>query len=58
MQILLPDDKTLMLFNDTIAPMARSIVANQEENERLASIRDALLPKLMSGKLDVSDLIL
>lgn len=56
MRILLPDDKTLMLFNDTIAPMARSIVANQEENERLASIRDALLPKIMSGELDVSAL--
>ncbi len=56
MQILLPDDKTLMLFNNTIAPMTRSIVANQEENERLASIRDALLPKLMLGELDISDL--
>ncbi|EKE49844.1 hypothetical protein B216_09226, partial [Bifidobacterium bifidum LMG 13195] len=30
------------------------IVANQEENKRLIEIRDTLLPKLMSGEIDVS----
>ena len=53
-ELLLPDKETLERFNALIAPMAAVIVSNQEENNRLASIRDALLPKLMSGKIDVS----
>ena len=54
MSIMLPDDKTIRQFNDIIAPMTQKIVANQEENVRLASIRDSLLPKLMNGDIDVS----
>ncbi len=30
--------------------------ANNNENVKLASLRDTLLPKLMSGELDVSDI--
>ncbi|MBO2527966.1 MAG: restriction endonuclease subunit S, partial [Clostridiales bacterium] len=30
--------------------------ANQQENQRLSAMRDALLPKLMSGEIDVSDI--
>ena len=55
-ELLLPDKETLERFNALIAPMAAAIVSNQEENNRLASIRDALLPKLMSGKIDVSSI--
>lgn len=55
-EILLPDKKTLDRFNTLIAPMTTAIVSNQEENTKLASIRDALLPKLMSGEIDVSDI--
>ena len=36
--------------------MARMIMANDLENQRLADLRDTLLPQLMSGELDVSDL--
>lgn len=54
LELLLPDKETLDRFNALIAPMAADIISNQEENNRLASIRDALLPKLMSGKIDVS----
>lgn len=53
MELLLPDNETLDRFNAIIAPMAAAIVSNQEENQRLAEIRDALLPKLMSGELVV-----
>ena len=53
-ELLLPDKETMDRFNALIAPMAAAIVSNQEENNRLASIRDALLPKLMSGRIDVS----
>ena len=56
LELLLPDKETLNRFNALIAPMAATIVSNQEENNRLASIRDALLPKLMSGKIDVSSI--
>ncbi len=54
MELFLPDDRTLERFNAIIAPMAAAIVTNQEESRRLASLRDILLPKLMSGELDVS----
>ena len=38
-----------------IKPMMEAIHTNSEENLRLSSLRDTLLPKLMSGELDVSD---
>lgn len=55
-KLLLPDNKTLDFFNKMITPMANAIISNQEENQRLAILRDALLPKLMSGEIDVSDI--
>lgn len=54
LELLLPDKETLDRFNALIAPMAGAIVSNQEENNRLASMRDVLLPKLLSGEIDVS----
>lgn len=54
LELPLPDDETLDRFNSLISPMAAIIVSNQEENNRLAALRDVLLPKLMSGKIDVS----
>lgn len=50
-ELLLPDNEALDRFNAIIAPMAAAIVSNQEENKRLAEVRDTLLPKLMSGEL-------
>ena len=55
-ELHLPDDHTLIRFNAVIAPIVSAIVANQRENTYLASIRDALLPKFMSGEIDVSDI--
>ena len=49
-----PDNGTLDRFNTLIAPMAAAIVSKQNENNKLATLRDALLPKLMSGEIDVS----
>ena len=54
MELHLPDNDTLDRFNALITPMAAAIVANQEENNQLAALRDAILPKLMSGEIDVS----
>ena len=56
MKLVLPDSKTLAHFNSVMAPMASAIVTNLEENQRLANLRDALLPKLMSGEIDVSSI--
>ena len=54
MELNLPDNDTLTRFNSVITPLVSTIIVNQRENTRLASIRDALLPKLMSGELDIS----
>lgn len=53
-EIMLPDDATLDSFDSLTAPMIMQIVSNSFENKRLAAMRDALLPKLMSGEIDVS----
>lgn len=41
-------------FNDIVTPLYKQIGLNSEENLSLAQLRDALLPKLMSGEIDVS----
>lgn len=56
LKVLIPDEKTLDLFNDTYSSIFEKITENNIENNRLAQIRDILLPKLMSGELDVSRL--
>lgn len=53
-EIMLPDAVTLDSFDSLTSPMIMQIVSNSFENKRLAAMRDALLPKLMSGELDLS----
>lgn len=55
-KVTLPDDETLDKFDAATSPMIWQIVNNSLENKRLAELRDALLPKLMSGELDVTNL--
>lgn len=55
-EITLPDASTLNDFDALTAPMIRVIVLNSFENKKLAATRDILLPKLMSGEIDVSDI--
>lgn len=57
-EITLPDSSTLDAFDALTSPMIARIVSNSFENKRLAAMRDALLPKLMSGEIDVSDIYL
>ena len=52
-EVLLPDDAILKRFNDLMRPIFQLLVQNQEESLRLAELRDALLPKLMSGELNL-----
>lgn len=54
-EILVPSQKIVTLFTATVEPIFEKIWANQNENEKLSSLRDTLLPKLMSGELDVSN---
>lgn len=53
-EITLPDSSTLDSFDALTSPMMMQIVSNSFENKRLAAMRDTLLPKLMSGEIDVS----
>ena len=53
-EILVPSQEIVTLFTATVDPIFEKIWANQNENEKLSSLRDTLLPKLMSGELDVS----
>ena len=53
-RLVLPSDEALEGFNKMSEPSVRLIAANQEESKRLATLRDDLLPKLMSGEIDVS----
>lgn len=56
MDFLIPEDGELQEFFDIVHPMFQQIKNNQFENQRLIAMRDSLLPKLMSGELDVSDI--
>ena len=55
-EIILPDRNTLDQFGAITTPMLERIVNNSVENKKLAKLRDALLPQLMSGDIDVSDI--
>ena len=55
-QVVVPPQPELNAFNELIRPLFDQIRQNQDQNKALASMRDALLPKLMSGKIDVSDI--
>ena len=50
------DEAIVQKFENTVAPMFEQRLQLRKENQRLASLRDTLLPKLMSGELDVSDI--
>ena len=54
--IIVPDEKTIQAFCSIVSPMYDTIENNIKENQKLAETRDKLLPKLMSGELDVSDI--
>lgn len=56
-QLYLPDDlSALKPLDELVTALYLQISANIEEIAKLETLRDALLPKLMSGELDVSDI--
>ena len=56
MPFIIPTDDEISRFHAIAGSMFEQILSNQLENESLAEIRDTLLPKLMSGELDVSEI--
>lgn len=56
MPFVVPTNDELEEFHGFAAPMFAKIKANQIEIDNLTALRDTLLPKLMSGELDVSDI--
>lgn len=55
-EVLIPNEADYNRIGTLLQPIYDLIIANRIENKRLAETRDILLPRLMSGELDVSDI--
>ena len=55
LDVPIPSYEKLRKFNAIAEPMRERLVQNSLENRKLATLRDVLLPKLMSGEIDVSE---
>lgn len=55
-EIVLPDPAMISEFDEVCQSMYRIIYSNGLENEQLSAVRDTLLPRLMSGEINVSDI--
>lgn len=53
-QVVIPPEHNLREYNDLVEPLFSLFRANEEECKDLTALRDTLLPKLMSGEIDVS----
>lgn len=49
------DNQSVRLFSEKAIPIINKILLNSKENRRLSTLRDTLLPKLMSGEIDVNE---
>ena len=54
--VLRPGDYVLQRFEKIVSPLRDRIAANEDESQTLSALRDALLPKLLSGEIRVGDL--
>lgn len=57
-EVLIPSQSDYDRIGGLLAPLYDLVIANRIENRKLASLRDELLPQLMSGQLDVSEVSL
>jgi type I restriction enzyme, S subunit len=55
LDLVRPDDNILKAFEETVAPLLQLIQKNRFESRTLGAIRDALLPKLISGEIRAPD---
>lgn len=58
MEALVPSIEAMEEFDNITVPIFEMILKNQQENIRLTMLRDVLLPKLMDGEIDVSEIAL
>lgn len=56
-QIVIPPESIAGRFTDTVLPMVQTIQSNIHQSRILATVRDALLPKLLSGEIRVKDAV-
>jgi type I restriction enzyme, S subunit len=56
MPFVIPFDEELNTFNEIALPTFALIKEKEKESKKLSELRDSLLPKLMSGEIDVEDL--
>lgn len=56
MELPIPDADTFYKFENIVAPLYKAMQQNTQESSKLAELRDSLLPRLMSGELDVSSI--
>ena len=54
--IVIPSAEAIIAFNALVTPMLEQIAIKNKENKNLVTMRDILLPRLMSGELDLSDI--
>ncbi|MFU0516887.1 restriction endonuclease subunit S [Gardnerella pickettii] len=55
-RVLIPSNSDYERIGGLLAPLYDLVISNRIENSKLATIRDTLLPKLMTGELDVSNI--
>ena len=55
-EVLIPNEADYNRIGSILRPIYDLIIANRIENKKLAETRDTLLPKLMAGELDVSNI--
>jgi type I restriction enzyme S subunit len=58
LEIILPSNYLLKQFNDVMSSIFDNIEVNKKENNLLSILRDTLLPKLISGELEVNEALL
>ena len=54
-EILIPSKEDYVEMSSILSPIVELIISNRIESRKLAVLRDELLPKFMSGEIDVSD---
>lgn len=54
-EVLIPCEEDYTSFNSIMQPIFELIISNRIESRKLAALRNELLPKLMTGEIDVSD---
>lgn len=55
MDIVIPEDGILNRFHSIAEPILNTMIHNEQQSATLAALRDALLPKLMNGEIEVSN---